>query len=89
MIKYGIDVSKHQGDIDWIRVKNSGKVEFAILRAGYGKLISQKDSKFDSYYAECVKNNIPVGVYWYSKLAGVGFYHLSAHRRRIFDSAHD
>ncbi|MDE6707829.1 MAG: glycoside hydrolase family 25 protein [Oscillospiraceae bacterium] len=66
MTKYGIDVSKHQGDIDWIKVKNSGKVEFAILRAGYGKLISQKDSKFDSYYAECVKNNIPVGVYWYS-----------------------
>ena len=40
MTKYGIDVSKHQGEIDWIKVKNSGKVEFAMLRAGYGKLIS-------------------------------------------------
>ena len=62
----GIDVSKHQGVIDWTKVKNSGKVEFAILRAGYGKLISQKDPKFESYYADCVKNNIPVGAYWYS-----------------------
>ena len=66
MIKYGIDVSKHQGEIDWIKVKNSGKVEFAILRAGYGKLISQKDNKFEKNYSECIKNNIPVGAYWYS-----------------------
>ena len=66
MTKYGIDVSKHQGEIDWIKVKNSGKVEFAILRAGYGKLISQKDNKFEKNYSECIKNNIPVGAYWYS-----------------------
>ncbi|MDE6706641.1 MAG: glycoside hydrolase family 25 protein [Oscillospiraceae bacterium] len=66
MTKYGIDVSKHQGDIDWIKVKNSGKVEFAILRAGYGNSISQKDVKFEKHYSECVKNNIPVGAYWYS-----------------------
>lgn len=66
MTKYGIDVSKHQGDIEWIKVKNSGKVEFAILRAGYGNSISQKDVKFEKYYSECVKNNIPVGTYWYS-----------------------
>ena len=66
MTKYGIDVSKHQGEIDWTKVKNSGKVEFAILRAGYGKLISQKDNKFEKNYSECIKNNIPVGAYWYS-----------------------
>ncbi len=66
MTKYGIDVSKHQGNIDWTKVKNSGKVEFAILRAGYGKLISQKDSQFENYYSACIKNNIPVGAYWYS-----------------------
>ena len=66
MIRYGIDVSKHQGDIDWAKVRNSGKTAFAILRAGYGKIISQKDSKFEEYYAECEKNQIPVGAYWYS-----------------------
>ena len=30
----GIDVSHHQGKIDWAKVKASG-VEFAIIRAGY------------------------------------------------------
>ncbi|MDE6730304.1 MAG: hypothetical protein K2J71_05965 [Oscillospiraceae bacterium] len=66
MTKYGIDVSRHQSNIDWAKVKNSGKVDFAILRAGYGKVISQKDSKFEEYYTECEKNQIPVGAYWYS-----------------------
>ena len=62
----GIDVSKHDGTIDWQKVKNSGEVDFAILRAGYGKLISQKDVKFEEFYRGCKENNIPVGVYWYS-----------------------
>lgn len=66
MIRYGIDVSKHQGDIDWTKVRNSGKTAFAILRAGYGKVISQKDSRFEEYYAQCSANQIPVGAYWYS-----------------------
>ena len=30
----GIDVSSHQGIIDWGKVKNS--VDFAIIRLGYG-----------------------------------------------------
>ena len=66
MTKYGIDVSRHQGNIDWTKVRNSEKVDFAILRAGYGKDISQKDSKFEEYYAKCNANQIPVGTYWYS-----------------------
>lgn len=40
----GIDVSKHNGNIDWKSVKASGKVDFCIIRAGYGKSISQKDT---------------------------------------------
>ena len=32
----GIDVSKHQGKIDWQKVKDSG-IDFAIIRAGFGK----------------------------------------------------
>lgn len=62
----GIDVSKHQGKIDWKKVKSSGKVGFAILRAGYGQVASQKDSQFENNYSGCIQNNIPVGVYWYS-----------------------
>ncbi|MBR7084307.1 MAG: glycoside hydrolase family 25 protein [Oscillospiraceae bacterium] len=62
----GIDVSKHNETIDWQKVKSSGAVDFAILRAGYGRLISQKDIQFERNYAECKKYGIPVGCYWYS-----------------------
>lgn len=62
----GIDVSKHNGVIDWAKVKKSGDVDFAVIRAGYGKLISQKDAMFEKNYAGCKKNGIPCGVYWYS-----------------------
>lgn len=63
MTVYGIDVSKHQGNIDWNKVKASGKANFAILRAGIG---TEKDVKFEEYYQGAKKNNIPVGAYWYS-----------------------
>lgn len=62
----GIDVSKHNGRIDWDAVKNSGKVEFAILRAGLGRVASQKDKQFERNYSECKRLDIPIGAYWYS-----------------------
>ena len=58
----GIDVSAHQGKIDWTKVKT----DFAILRAGYGKEISQKDAQFEANYEGAKAAGIPVGVYWYS-----------------------
>lgn len=61
----GIDVSKHQGNVNWSHVKADG-VKFAIIRAGYGKEISQKDRQFENNYAGCKSNGIPCGVYWYS-----------------------
>lgn len=64
----GIDVSKYQGDIDWQKVKESG-VQFAILRAGYGREISQKDPCFEKNYAACKAAGLPVGAYWYSYAA--------------------
>ena len=58
----GIDVSKHQGVIDWSKVKT----DFAILRAGFGRYTSQKDPQFERNYAGAKAAGIPVGVYWYS-----------------------
>ena len=49
-MKNGIDVSVHNGNIDWQSVKKSGNVDFCIIRAGYGKSISQKDAKFEANY---------------------------------------
>lgn len=66
IVRNGIDVSKHNGRIDWAIVKNSGKIEFAILRAGLGRVVSQKDKQFDRNYSECKRLGIPVGAYWYS-----------------------
>ena len=61
----GIDVSIHNGTIDWQKVKAAG-IDFAIIRAGYGKTISQKDAQFENNYAGCKVNGIPCGAYWYS-----------------------
>lgn len=60
----GIDVSKWQGTIDWSKVKD--QVDFAIIRAGYGRNVSQKDTKFEEYYSNCEKYGIDKGVYWFS-----------------------
>lgn len=66
IVARGIDVSEHQGLIDWNKVKSSGKVDFAILRAGYGKEISQVDRQFERNYSECKRLGIPCGAYWYT-----------------------
>lgn len=64
-MKKGIDVSVHQGKIDWKKVKASG-IDFAIIRAGYGREISQKDKRFEENYAGAKAAGIKVGAYWYS-----------------------
>lgn len=62
----GIDVSKWQGtNIDWQAVKASG-VDYVILRAGYGRIIDQKDPTFEANYAGAKAAGLDVGVYWYS-----------------------
>ena len=61
----GIDVSVHNGNIDWNKVKADG-IEFAILRAGFGRLEKQRDEKFEQNYAGAKAAGIPVGAYWYS-----------------------
>ena len=63
---YGIDVSKYQGDIDWVQVAASG-VKFALLRAGSqnsgGPYI---DPYFEQNYAGAKAAGIAVGAYIYT-----------------------
>ena len=62
----GIDVSAHQGKINWAEVKNSG-INYAIIRCGYGQNIpSQDDVYFARNISECERLGIPYGVYLYS-----------------------
>ena len=61
----GIDVRKHNGTIDWAKVKAAG-VQFAMLRAGYGRYDNQKDERFEANYKGATAAGIPVGAYHYS-----------------------
>ena len=68
-IAKGIDVSHHQGAIDWARVKQAG-IDFAIIRCGYGDDFESQD---DAYFAEnvlgCEQNGIAYGIYIFSYAA--------------------
>ena len=62
----GIDVSAHQGRIDWEKVKNSG-IQFAILRLGIGSdIASQDDAYFAANVQGCESVGLPWGAYLYS-----------------------
>ena len=72
MEKTIMDVSRHQGVIDWAKVKASGKVNGVMIRAmgnsGAGKASKPYlDPYFARNYAECKRLGIPVGVYSYFK----------------------
>ena len=61
----GIDVSSHQGTIDWSKVKS--QIDFAIIRLGYGDNATYQDDKqFFNNVNGCIANGIPFGVYIYS-----------------------
>ena len=56
---FGIDVSRHQGEIDWSKVKK----DFAIIKiTNKGNVV---EDKFEQNYKGCIDNNIPVGGYKY------------------------
>lgn len=59
----GIDVSKHNGKINWSKVKDSG-IKFVIIRAGYGS--NTIDERFEEYIRGAIKEKIDVGIYWFS-----------------------
>ena len=60
-----IDVSHHNGNIDWQTVK--GNVDGVILHCGYGQdLEKQDDPRFREWATECTILGIPFGVYLYS-----------------------
>ena len=56
MTKNGIDISQFQDNINWSNVNT----DFCIIRAGYGRIITQKDPNFEAYYAGCKSRGIDV-----------------------------
>ena len=63
----GIDVSEHNGTINWQKVKNAG-INFAIIRLGWigNKNNHTIDKKFEENYNGAKSVGIKVGVYVYS-----------------------
>lgn len=62
----GIDVSKHNGKVDWEKIKADG-IQFAIIRIGWGNdSKDQDDPTANRNMDECERLGIPYGVYIYS-----------------------
>ena len=68
--RLGVDVSYHQGTVDWAKVKEAG-YDFAFLRIGYrgygeaGRLC--EDTKFYDNFAQARAAGLDVGVYFFSQ----------------------
>jgi len=66
----GVDISEHQGEIDWETVRDCG-VEFAILRAGYrgygqsGRIV--EDARFAKNMEDAAAAGLQLGVYFFSQ----------------------
>ena len=72
--RWGVDVSNHQGAIDWAALKKQG-IDFAYLRIGlrgYGEAGTlYPDRSFDSYYEGARAAGIDVGAYFFSQATTV------------------
>lgn len=66
----GIDISEHQGVVDFEQVKNAG-IDFVMLRIGgrgYGDDgVLYNDEMFDTYYEEAKAAKLKVGAYFFSQ----------------------
>ncbi|MCR5791927.1 MAG: lysozyme, partial [Lachnospiraceae bacterium] len=68
--RIGIDVSHHQGQIDWQQVKADG-IEFAFIRIGYRGYGEEGSLKEDTEALRNIENagkaGVEVGVYFFSQ----------------------
>ena len=60
-----VDISEFQQSINFNKMKNDG-IKAVIIRAGYGRESSQKDSMFESHYRNAKAAGLKIGAYWYS-----------------------
>lgn len=67
-VAQGIDVSEHNGDVNWEKVKED--FDFAFIRVGYrgyakGNIVLDETAKYNMKMAK--KADIPFGVYFYTQ----------------------
>lgn len=64
-VKKAVDISYHNGVVDFEKLKNA--VDYVIIRCGYGQdKTSQDDKQWERNVGECERLGIPYGVYFYS-----------------------
>ena len=66
----GISVNEKKGDIDWNQVKESGNIDFVMVRVGIREKKKGRirvDQKFHENMQGAASVGLPVGVYFYSK----------------------
>lgn len=77
----GIDVSKYQGRVDWLRVKAAGYA-FAFVRLGYangdGSIVA--DPYFEQNLSGAAAAGLDVGVYLYSYIDSEDHARIAAAR---------
>ena len=65
----GIDISRHNGDIDFKALKESGEVDFVMIRASFG--YEDTDIRLEQNVKGCEKYGIPYGFYHYTYATSV------------------
>lgn len=70
-ISYGIDVSQHNGNINFNKVAADG-IDYVFVRVGYTGYTKSKfslnyDTKYKTYIKNALAAGLDVGVYWYSQ----------------------
>lgn len=68
---YGMDVSQHNGKINFKKAKRDG-IDFVFIRVGYTGYTKSSfslnlDKKYKTYIKDATKAGLKVGVYWYSQ----------------------
>lgn len=69
--RQGIDVSAHQGEIDWKKVAESG-IDFVIIRCGFrgyglNSGVIKEDKYFEANYKGAKAVGLDIGVYFFSQ----------------------
>ena len=70
MKKFGIDISRWQGDFNLAKAKQEG-VEFVIVKGGGADDGYYVDRKFSTNYTNAKKLGLPVGAYWFSRALNI------------------
>ncbi len=69
-VLYGIDVSSHNGLINWIQVKQSNKISYTMIRAAYRGFVTGRivtDDQFERNLMQANATGLDIGVYFFTQ----------------------